>query len=338
MHQQDIHKLWAFFKRQVNGLYLVAIAFIVVGVILSQLPTLKGTIWQSIGVALIGAGFTIFVTTITAQRSVFEQYKKDANLDRKRDVYRPLHAQLRELREVFDEAHAGRQPYPVWIKIEGDNFQPSLYMSAYVPPTFFYWPSFKKNSDVDDDFSHGTQKLLDDVQSHIKAYNEAAQTARKVTREKLTKHLESSFQQMERSREYQEWQKARNQPPPSIRNERFEFMHSILSSSSGRPLGDNLNQEWARKFGWLLAGKVDQAAKEIYDTDLRNMVPGVNVPLSSFIDLFQPTLDDLKNDPAYKDAMDAQDRLFKRLQDAEEKLKDGMIEIRNRYQGGPPPV
>src|SRR5258708_25152169 len=151
-----MHRLWSFLRRWLSILYFIAIALMVVGALLFLAPGLKGTIWQTIGGVLVGTGFTMLVTTITSQQSVFEQYKKDANLERKTKVYGPLHAELKELREIFDEAQARRQPYPLWIEILEDDFQPSLYLTGHTPPTFSYWPSFKKNYLVDDDFAHST--------------------------------------------------------------------------------------------------------------------------------------------------------------------------------------
>ncbi len=92
-----MRQLLLFVKSWLNGLYLVAFVFIGAGVVLVLLPELKGQIWQIIEGALLGAGFTILVTTISARQSILEQYKKDANLQRKREVYSPLHAELREL-------------------------------------------------------------------------------------------------------------------------------------------------------------------------------------------------------------------------------------------------
>lgn len=64
-----MHQLRSLFNRWLDGLYVVAFAFIVIGIILLLLPMLKGTVWQTIGGASLGAGFTILVTTITAGRS-----------------------------------------------------------------------------------------------------------------------------------------------------------------------------------------------------------------------------------------------------------------------------
>jgi len=78
-------------KRWFSGLYLVsaAFSFIGIGTISLLLPLLQGTVWQTIGAALLGSGLTILVTAITARQSSNEQYKKEANLQRKTDIYGP---------------------------------------------------------------------------------------------------------------------------------------------------------------------------------------------------------------------------------------------------------
>jgi hypothetical protein len=332
-----MHRLWSLLRRWLSILYFIAIALMVIGALLFLVPGLKGTIWQTIGGVLVGTGFTMLVTTITSQQSIHEQYKKEANLQRKADVYGPLHAELKELREIFDEAHAGRKPYPLWIEITGEDFRPSFYMSAYTPPTFFYWPSFKNNYRVDD-FTDSARKLLDDVQSCIRAYNEAAQIARKVIKEKLRGHLEIRIVKVEQSSEYKEWLQKRNQPP-YISNRWFEFIQNQLSFASFGPIADGESNSWtAQTFGWLLADRADQAAIKINEGDIGNMSASERVPISWFQDLFEATLIDLKNDPAYQGVMDAQEKLFKRLQHAEKRLKDVMNYIRDRYQGGLPPI
>ncbi len=327
-----------FVKSWLNGLYLVAFAFIGAGVVLVLLPELKGQVWQIIEGALLGAGFTILVTTISARQSILEQYKKDAYLQRKREVYGPLHAELKQLREILDDAQAGRQPFPQWIEIMGDKFRPSLYQTAYAPPTFSYWPMFKKNFHGDDDFTQRTQKLLEDVQSCIKAYNEAIEAAGKVTQEKLRQRIESIIVKEERSQAYQEWLQKRDQPTSSKTNTWFEFIEMLRTSASDRPLADVESRILTASLGWILTLRVDQAAKEVYENDIESLRADGLLPLSWFEDLFRDTLIELKKDPVYQYAMDAQERLFKRLLDAESKLKGVINYIRDRYQGGPPPV
>src|SRR6266581_3327607 len=81
-----MHRLWSLLRRWLSILYFIAIALMVVGALLFLAPGLKGSIWQTIGGVLVGTGFTMLVTTITSQQSIHEQYKKEANLQRKEAV------------------------------------------------------------------------------------------------------------------------------------------------------------------------------------------------------------------------------------------------------------
>src|SRR5262245_42646013 len=73
----NMRQLQLFVKSWLNGLYLVAFVFFGTGLVLVLLPGLKGQIWQIIGGALLDAGLTILVTTISARQSILEQYNKD---------------------------------------------------------------------------------------------------------------------------------------------------------------------------------------------------------------------------------------------------------------------
>ncbi len=332
-----MHQLRSLFKRWFNGLYVVAFIFIVIGIVLLLLPALRGTVWQTIGGALLGAGFTILVTTITAGQSILEQYKKEANLQRKANVYGPLHAELKELREIFDKAYAGIEPYPWRIDIEGEQSRPSMFQRTYIPPTFSYWPTFRKDYRVDD-FTHIAQKLLDDVQSHIRTYNEVVETARKATQAILRQHIATSIDKEAQRPEYQDWQRKRHEPP-LIQHRWFEFIDLQISTSTlDIPLGEYLSQSWTRTIGWFLADKPDQAAQAIYRSDAINWGAPDLVSLSWFQDIFQAVWTELKSDPTYQHVMLTQEKLFQRLQEAEKALEEGLRYIRDRYEGGIPPV
>jgi hypothetical protein len=328
----------SFFKKWVNSLYLVAFAFIAVGVILFFIPTLKGTLWLTIDGALVGAGFTILVTTITSQRSISEQYKKEANLQRKTDVYGPLHAELKVLRETFDDVRAGGAPYPQYIGIHSDSFHPSLVLTTYTPYTFAWWPTFKENYHIDD-FTSAAQKRLNDLQSHAEVYNTAVETTRKAVQAILMRRIATSIEKEEQRSSYQEWLHASNSGSYTDEKRWFDFIKMERTVvSPDMPLGKGLSRSWAHKVEWLLADKADQAAQEVYDTDARQWGAPNAVELSWFKDIFDATLTELRNDPAYKQVIHAQEELFKRLQDAEKMLEEGLRYIRDRYEGGTPPV
>ncbi len=327
-------------KRRLTGLYLVAFAFvfIVAGVILLLLPSLIGTVWQTIDGALLGTGFTILVTAITARQSSLEQYRKEANLQRKTDVYGPLHAELKMLRDTFDKAHAGTAPYPRWIMISGMEPPSSLrYSNTTMLPAFSLWPAFIADYRVDN-FNPYAQKLLNEVQSLAEAYGKAVEEARKAMQIILRPHIAASVAREEQLSNYQEWLRKRNSNTPEY-NRWFEFIYlQMTTPSTDMPLGAGLAQSWARKIGWLLGDNPVQAAQDIYCEDAINWDAAQHASPSWFRDIFEATASELKNDQTYQRVQDAQQQLFTKLQEAEVMLYQGLLYIRNHYEGGPPPV
>jgi len=332
---------WSSLKKWFAGLYLVTLAFvfIVAGVILLLLPSLKNTLWQTISGALLGAGFTILVTSITARQSSLEQYRKEANLQRKTDVYGPLHAELKMLRETFDKAHAETIPYPRWIEISGIERPSSLrYANTTMLPALYYWPSFKTDYRVDN-FSPNAQKLLDEVQSRAIIYGEAVEDARTVMQAKLIPHIAASIAKEERLSNYQEWLRKRNSNNAPEYNRWFDFIQLQVSTASpDYALGKGLAQAWSVKIGWLLADKPVQAALDIYNGDALNWDASQHSSLTWFQDIFETTDGELKSDPTYQKFELAQKALFTKLEEAETLLYQGLIYIRNHYEGGSPLV
>jgi len=331
---------WSSLKRWLSGLYLItfALVFIGVGVILLLLPSLKGTVWQTIGGALLGTGFTILVTAITARQSSLEQYRKEANLQRKTDVYGPLHAELKMQRETFDKAHAGTVPYPRWIVISGVERPPSLrFANTTMLPTFSLWPTFMADYRVDN-FSPDAQYLLNEVQSLAVDYGNAVEDARKAMQVMLRPHNATSIAKEEQLSNYQKWLRKRTGGTPEF-NRWFDFINlQTTTTTTDMPLGEGLAQSWVRKIGWLLEDNPVQAAQEIYNEDAINWDAAQHASFSWFQDIFEATASELKSDQTYHRVQDAQQKLFTKLQEAESMFYQGLIYIRNHYEGGPPPV
>jgi hypothetical protein len=328
---------WSSLKKWFTGLYLVAVAFIMVGVIL-LLPLLKNTVWQTIGGALLGSGLTILIASITTKQSSFEQYKKEANLQRKTDVYGPLHAELKVLREAFDTARARAAPYPRWIEMPGVERPSSLrFAQTTLLLAFSYWPTFKADYHVDD-FSPAAQKLLNEVQNLAVAYGTAVEDARKAMQDILRPHIADSITKEEQRSHYQEWMRKRTSNALE-HNRWFEFiLQQITTISLDYPPGEDLSRAWSAGIGWLLAGNPGQAALGIYSGDAINWDAAQHVSLAWFQDIFEATANELKSDQTYLQAQDAQKELFTKLQEAETLLYQGLTYIRDRYEGGAPPV
>lgn len=330
---------WVSFKKWVADLYLVTLglAFIVAGVIILLLPPLKNAIWQTIGGALLGTGFTILVAAITARQSSLEQYKKDANLQRKTEVYGPLHAELKQLREIFQKAHAGTTPYPRYIEIPGIERPSSLqYAQSTLLCQFVYWPTFKADYRVDN-FSPASQKLLDEVESLAATYSEAVEQARKVIQTLLRPHIDASLTKEEQSSKYQGWLGKRTSSTPEY-NRWFDFISQQATTSPGFPRGESLSRDWSKEVKWLIGSNAAKAALDIYNNDAINWDASQHSSLSWFQDIFETTLEELKNNQIYQDVQRAQGEFFVKLQEAEALLYQGLRDIRDRYEGGAPLV
>lgn len=334
-------EVWLSLKRWNNDFkyYLLMIILILTGAAFLIYPTPKGMPWLPVlGGIVIGAGFTIIATMVSNKQAIQEQYKKEANLQRKTDVYGPLHAELKSLKEAFDNAHAGEEQYPRWIVNPGVEHPNSLrFGNLTMLPRFSLWPTFMTDYRVDN-FSPTAQKILNEVQNLAVAYGNAVEDARNTMQVMLRSHLATSFAREEQRQDYQEWLRKRS-GSTSENNRWFNFINLqttayILIS----PLGEGLSQLWSYTIGWLLADKPDQAAQVIYNTYAIEWDASQHSSFSWFQDIFQATESELKNDQAYQHVQDAQQRLFTKLQEAEMILYQGLLYIRNRYEGGAPPV
>ena len=335
-------EVWLFLRRRINDLvpYLIMVILILIGAVFLIYPAPKDMSWLPVlGGFVIGAGFTTFATIVSNRQSIQEQYKKEANLQRKADVYGPLHAELKRLRETFDNAHVGEEPYPRWVVVPGEEPPLSLrYGNLGMWPTFSLWPTFKTDFRVDN-FNPTAQNLLNEVQNLVVIYDKAVEDARKAMQIILRPHLAASLTKEEQRQDYQEYLRKRGGSTPVNNNRWFDFINSQTTTYTLTwSLGEGLSQSWARTIGWLLADQPDQAAQEIYSTDAINWDASQYASFSWFQDIFQATESELKNDQAYQHVQDAQQKLFTKLQEAEAMLYQGLLYIRNRYEGGAPPV
>lgn len=333
-----ISRWWSSFGKRLQELYLVAFAitFIGIGAILLLLPMFKSTVWQAISGAFLVSGFSILVTTITARQSSLEGYKKDANLNRKTDVYGPLHSELKRLRERFDTTRVGREPYPRWIDIP-DVERPSSLQFAPIDAfyTFALWPNFKKDYRVDN-FTPAAQQCLNEVQQFAVAYDNAVKEAQKSMQKLLRPHIAQGIEDTAKLQAYQLWKPKRNENS----NRWFEFIDDQMRtpSYSTEPLGYYLAITWSRTIGWILIDKPDQAAQAIYEHEAINWDAGKHVKFDWFKDIFQVTWSELRGTPEYQQVQDIQEKLYTKLREAENILYQGLIYIRDRYEGGKPPV
>jgi hypothetical protein len=211
-----------------------------------------------------------------------------------------------------------------------------LVFTTYNPLTFAWWPQFKENYHIDD-FTSDAQERLNEVQSCLEAYNVMMQTARKTVQAILQRHIAASIEKEEQRSDYQKWLQGGLGGSYTDEIRWFDFIKlQRAADSPDMPLGKGLSQQWAPKVEWLLVGKADQAAQEIYNTDARQWGAPNGIEFSWFKDIFDVAQADLKSEPVYEQVILAQEELFKRLQDAELMLAEGLRHIRDRYEGGVP--
>ncbi len=288
--------------------------------------------------------FTLRLADST-QTFTVRQDAKEASLRYKDDVYAPLHAELKKLREYLDKARAGNGPYPHWINLLGEQRPPhSLFLQLdRTTPTFKQWPSFKEDFRFFGAFTPEGYNLLDEVQHFITDYNQAFEEARVLTRDKLTPYIAQGIEAEAKRPDYQEWQRKRqealNVPTP---NYWFERIASEITTTSafGTLLGEGWSASWIltkpRTLGWLLAKRVDQAAQYIYEEYIREMGATPLVSLTWITDIFQAVWPELKSHPAYHKVWEAQECLYNYLYEAEVKLLNVLQIIQERYEGGLP--
>jgi hypothetical protein len=177
------------------------------------------------------------------------------------------------------------------------------------------------------------------LQTLVVAYGKAVEEARKAMQVILRPHLAESITKEEKRQDYQEYVRKRSGSTPVSNNRWFDFINSQTTTNTLTwPLAEGLSQSWARTIGWLLADQPVQAAQEIYSTDAINWDAAQYASFSWFQDSFQATESELKNDQTYQHVQDIQQKLFTKLKEAEAMLNQGLLYIRNRYEGGAPPV
>ncbi len=274
------------------------------------------------------------------------QDTKEANLRRKNDVYTPLYAEIKRLREYTDQARLGNKPYLQWIDVHGER-RPLTFPPNYEGPTFHLWPIFK--TDIrEKDFTPSTHTLLDEVQDLAVFYNTAVTASRLPTSPILKPHIDAAIEAVVQSPSYQEWrQNNTNQVPAMHQGDSEEGLFQsitmgITHTISSHPLGLVWANGWIESWpihqpatlGWLLARRPDQAASCVYAgcTLFGSPCP----PLSWYQGIFAAAWPEMKSLPEYHTVWEVHDRLFEILSKTEAVLLQGLTQIQELYEGGAP--
>ncbi|HEU5384213.1 MAG TPA: hypothetical protein VFV38_53145, partial [Ktedonobacteraceae bacterium] len=171
-------------------------------------------------------------------------------------------------------------------------------------------------------------------------YNVAMATTQKPSRNWLTPHVASAFEEIKKTAGYQEWdQKYRTTGGPQ-----YGWFQRVDSANWGvtpdAPFGQAVAGIWLEDFGgrgWLLGGRVDQAARSVYE---KYKYQGDVIPPDPvwFQEILQIAWTDIDNHPTYQEARSELAALLERVREAEKLLQDGLLYIRDQYEGGAPPV
>jgi len=324
------------FSKRLDVLTICAILTLGVSVLLLALTT--G--WPQVaGGALFAGDIGLISSLWTGRAAVHQQFAKEANIQRKTEIYGPLHAELKQLRECLEDASTGEQPYPRYIDGAGDEPASSRYTHNYMGPTFRQWPAFKGDYRIDN-FTESARNVLDEVQDRAGIYNVAVAATEKPSRELLTPHIASAFESIRKTPDFQEWdQKYRTTGGPQYGwFQWFDSTSSFVTPDS--PYGQAVATVWLDNFGargWLLADRLDQAARSVYE-NYKGQGDVIPPDPSWFQEVLQMMWIDLDNHPTYREARDALATLLEQVCEAEKLLQEGLHYIRDHYEGGVPPV
>lgn len=305
---------------------------------------------QVVGGIAFGAGLTVLSSTISSRITVREQYAKEANLKRKDDYYGPLHADLKALRERLEIARSGESSYPLWITGTGQKEPTGRHMIDDAL-TLAKWVEFRTDYRTDN-FTLNACRVLDGVIEQATTYNAVIDAARAPTIGILEPVIAKAVELVARSTEFREWQQRRAEQIKASRNDPddeakwFGSLVNGLSPDLDPSVPQRLASAWVdgwslyrpETLGWLLAGHANRAALcldgSLYTPGSRPAAPPVNWRQS----VFESALLSLNGDQSYEQTRHAAHGLFDAVLTAERLLNDGLLYIRDRYEGGRPIV
>lgn len=349
------------FKQRIDVVLVFASALLVFGLVVLALayllPPWKNVGWPQVaGASLFATGLSVLISTLTGRQAIHEQYAKEANLQRKREIYGPLHSELKALRIRLDGAHEGTSPYPETLQMAGKIVGLPMMQGHYPRLVLQWWPAFKQDFRIDN-FSEETQKQFDDLYHLVNTCLQAVEATRAPTCAVLERHVTSAIEALVSSDAYQTWHSHHIDEQEEFRlsSDRddpvrwYGFIAFLLSYPEETPLsiGRFYAREWLNlelhgpapatfaTLGWLLAKHPDQAAEEIQRQSASDQHHR-RWDLSWLQDIFNATWADLQNEPTYHAVWKTERKLFQSLQKTETKLADAMHIIRERYEGGEP--
>lgn len=163
---------------------------------------------NSPGGALIAAGLAIVVSRVTSRETSFEQYRKDAILKYKDDLYVPLHTELRTLLNRLEAARSKQAPFPQSITLAGasSGFDPLFPSVDPTATSLDSWVQFRADFRAER-FSKYARGLLDATISAAEQYNTSLEAVRPAAVDHLGKTLNAAIERVRRSRDFELWKR-----------------------------------------------------------------------------------------------------------------------------------
>lgn len=270
------------------------------------------------------------------------QDAKEANLRYRDEVYGPLHTELKGIREVLARARSGKGPYPLWISTRSEQLPQHL---LYIPPTtvgaaFNLWPTFKEAFRLYGALTPPARDRLDEIQVAITTYNQAVEEAQAAAASLLSPNIAQVLEAEIHLPNYLEWKRTYKDNPTSSPYKSFRWFELLESLTlPGSFTSEQIAATWLRDplltFGWLLAGRPDEAGRCLSEDYGRSAAMPEALPV--FQRALTQAMPALEGATLFQQAKREQEHLSLLVASMETALLNVLINIQHEYEGGPPP-
>lgn len=315
-----------------SGSVLLIAVFVVVGGIAWGMGTAKSTTWlQAAGGALLASGLTVLAATVTSREATRLQQQKEATSRRRADVYRPLHEELYQLRELLGSSLSGKQPYPRWIQTGGTAPSEGR-LPVEHQPKLVLWPKYAESFQTDD-FTQAFRGLMVKAMTAAEAYNVTIVPAAQACERNLTKAIDQAFATARLSPDFTGQQ---SQPGAPQTLSELVAITPPQEAACQWLYGFPYYQEIAT-LGGLIGGVPRLAAEYILLQRSRNGYYR-SIPEEMLQSIFDTACQASKQDPACEKTRQACQALAACVSHAVSDLQTGLKRIRDTFEGGEPMV
>jgi hypothetical protein len=217
-------------------------------------------------------------------------------------------------------------------------------------PTLRCWPEFRSDYRIDN-FTPGAVKLFDDILRSAAAYNAAVYDVRPIARAMLKDEIHAAVSKIESNPEYQQWKGEHNEqiaqhiPVAEMLDTDIHRTYGFvaLGSSYSTPMDEAWSHGWLEvlpihqpaTLGWLLAKEPGEAAQCVHDGLQGSLVVA---PVTWFAEIFKPVCERLIDEAGIQEVYRTAKGLHQDLLNGEQSVAQALQYIRDRYEGGEPPL